>query len=336
MPPSGQPAHVQSVHPYRKLGARRPDLTRPRLHLARYTAPELVAAVPAAVDYLSHVNQWPMYGNDQLGDCTAAAAGHIEEVWSTYGQGQTVTVLDTAIVGFYSACSGYQPGRPDTDQGAGLQECLSYWRATGLGGHQIAAYFSVDPTDHAMIRTALYLFGAVYLGVDLPRIAQAQLDSGLPWDVVGDDGGSDGGHCVHLGAASTTGNYVVTTWGQLQQITPAWWGRYVTEAWAPVSTEWVRNGLSPAGLDVATLNHDFAELTGQQGPFSPSVVPPPAPVPAPSPVPEPAPPPKPTLAHDPADVEFSLALRVWLGHRHRGASHALVRAGATWLTEKHL
>ena len=48
-----------------------------------------------------------------------------------------------------------------------------------------------------------------------------------------------------------------------------------------IDLDWVRaNGTSPAGFDIARLNNDYANLTGQQGPFP---VPPPAPEPTSTP-----------------------------------------------------
>jgi hypothetical protein len=345
---SEQPTYVQSTHPHRKLGALPPDPNRPRLYLSRYADPELVAAVPNGIDYLSHMPDWGMYSNDQIGSATAAAAGHIEAVWASYGQGRKVIVPEAAVVEFYARCSGYAPGLPASDRGARLQDCLAQWRRPpGLGGHTIAAYFAVDPQDTAMVRAALYLFGALYVGVALPKVAQGQLDAGLPWDVVEDDGGEDGGHCVHLGAASRGGNYAVTTWGRVQQVTPAWWRRYVVEAWAPVSTTWVQAGLSPAGLDAATLNHDFTALTGEVGPFPPSIVPPTPAAALDSTRGRHAGPPTPPgltpAAADPAtevddiDVELATALRRWLAHHQwTSTSRALAATAVRWLTARNL
>ena len=39
---------------------------------------------PPAVDYLTKVPSYPMYSNDTLGDCVAAAAGHMIESWTEY------------------------------------------------------------------------------------------------------------------------------------------------------------------------------------------------------------------------------------------------------------
>jgi hypothetical protein len=353
---SEQPAHVQSVHPRRKLGALPPDSTKPRLYLARYTASELVAAVPNGIDYLSHIPTWGMYDNDTIGDATAAAAAHIEAVWSSYGQGQSASVPEAAVLDFYSACSGYLTRFPATDQGARLQDVLKHWRrAPGLGGRTIAAFFAVDPGNEEMVRAALYLFGALYVGVVLPRVAHTQCDAGQPWDVVDDDGGEDGGHCVHLGAASRTGNYKVTTWGQVQEITPAWWRRYVVEAWAPVSTTWVRAGLSPAGLDAETLNRDFTALTGEPGPFPPSVIPPRlASAPPAEPTEATGPPSGPTspIAAPPvpsprdgpdddpeweADLDLADELRRWLGHHQWSrVSRSLASMAVSWLRARNL
>jgi len=351
---SEQPTHVQSVHPHRKLGALPGNPSQPRLYLDHYLASELVSAVPNEVDYLSHIPSWAPYGNDRVGNATAAAAAHIETVWASYGQGRSVVVPEAGVMEFYSKCSGYVPAFPGSDRGARLQDCLAQWQRTGVGGHQIAAYFEVEPADAALVRTALYLFGALYVRVALPRAAHYQLDAGQPWDVVADDGGEDGGgHCVHLGAAFKDGNYGVTTWGRVQEITPAWWARYVTEVWAPVSTTWVQAGLSPAGLDTVALNQDFETLTGRPGPFPPSIVPPTASV-----VPvmsrgrhEAATGPSAVAVMDPetdqvetarpavsdADRQLAIALRRWLTHHQwTAASREFAKAAVTWLTARNL
>jgi hypothetical protein len=349
---SEQPPHVQSVHPQRRLGALPEKPSQPRLYLDHYLASELVAAVPNGIDYLSHIASWQTYGNDRVGNSTAAAAAHIETVWASYGQGRSVVVPEAAVMEFYAKCSGYVPAFPASDRGARLQDCLGQWQRTGLGGHQIAAYFEVEPSDPALVRTALYLFGALYVRVALPRVAHHQLDAGQPWDVVADDGGEDGGgHCVHLGAAFKDGNYGVTTWGRVQEVTPAWWGRYVTEVWAPVSTTWVQAGLSPAGLDTVALNQDFETLTGRPGPFPPSIVPPPTstvpvmnrgrheaatgPSVAVDPETDPVAATNPTPSD--ADVQLANALRRWLTHHQwTAASRALAKAAVDWLTARNL
>lgn len=313
-----------------KLGRRppHPETTHPRLHLGHFLQAEALPQVPDGIDWLSRVADWPMYLNDQLGCCTVSAAGHMEEAWSAFGQGHTVEIGDQDVLAAYEAVGGYRPGDPSTDQGAVMQDVLNYWRTTGIGSHKILAFAQVDVANLAEVYAALYLFGAVYVGVNLPQSAMDQFDAGRPWTVVGDDGGILGGHAIHLGLRNGAALEVVT-WGRVQGLDEGWWRRYAEEAWVVADQDWITaSGGSPEGLDVAALNAAFTEIThGEPGPF----VAPPAPNPTPSPTP---PPPSPTP--DPADVALAEAFRTgnWIGRHHHGDNHTVAMAGEAWLAAK--
>jgi len=294
-----------------KLGRLKPHdpATHPRLRLGNYLT--AYPAAPALVDYISAVNAWPMYGNDTIGDCTVAAAGHMIQAWTRYGQGATVTISEADVIAAYSAVSGYVPGRPSTDQGAVMQDVLSYWRKTGIGGHKILGYAEVDLRNAAELKAAMDLFGHVYLGINCPDTALDQFDDGQPWDV---ESGAEieGGHAIDWGYAETGANHEVITWGAVEEMTPAFLAKYGEEAWVVLSQEWINAaGSNPEGLNVAALNADFTAMTGQPGPFPVQPEPspePPAPIPQPVPVP-PSPGPDPSVA---ADVALADAVRAWL------------------------
>lgn len=334
-----QPAHVQTSHPGRKLGRLAPhsELTHPRLRFEEFLTPGYALAVPAVVDYLGEVTTWPMYGNDTLGDCTAAAAGHQREAWTRYGQGATTVTTDADVLAFYELCSGYIPGQPSTDNGAVMQDCLNIWRRTGLAGDKILAFFEINPKNLAEVKTAAWLFGGCYVGVNLPSSALDQFDAGQPWDYVPTaDNTIEGGHCVHLGGVDSSGLMKVTTWGHTQLVTQAWWNQFVEECWAPVSQDWIKNNTSPEGLDTAALNAQFQQLTGQPGPFPPPPAPtptPPAPTPTP-PAPTPAPTPPPTPAPPLVSVaDQALAAAIpesWLDGRHIANNAAVQTALKEW------
>lgn len=301
-----QPEHVQTSYADRKLGLlpkHTDETAHPRLKLAEFLTPGYT--VPPVVDYAAQVTSWPVARNDVLGDCTAADACHGIQVWSTYGQGATVTPSDADVVAFYSGSTGYNPVDPSTDRGGNMQDVCNYFLKTGMAGHTIAAFFSVDPAQPDHLRAALWLFGGVSAGFPFPSSAMAQFDAGQPWDVV--DGATiEGGHDVLLVGMTAGGNYRVVTWGKVQEVTPAFWAKYMAdptsgEAWARVSLEWVRNNGTPEGLSADAVNAAFQQLTGRPGPF-------PAPVQAPPP-PQPAPVPHP--AHDPADVRLAHEMYVW-------------------------
>jgi len=297
-----------------KLGrtAPHPEATHPRLRLG--DALTSYPPAPSVVDYIGKVADWPMYGNDQLGDCTCAAIAHMLEAWTAYGQGSTVRVTDGDVVKLYEAVGGYRPGDPSTDQGANMQDVLAHMRKTGIAGHKILAFASVDIHNAAELAAAMALFGHIYVGVNLPNNAQDQFGHGEPWSVQPDDGGIEGGHAICWGYAAKGENNKVITWGAVQEATPAWFNTYVEEAWIVISQEWINKvGENPEGIDLAKLGAAFTAMTGEASPFRPASQP--APV-------------------DPADTALVAALTPWLGARHVGINAAAAHDVLIWMAAR--
>lgn len=298
-----------------KLGKLPPNLSAPRLMLAPHltTAPE----TPRVADYLSLVPSWPMYGNDRYGDCVFAMVGHFTQAATRYGEGAEERMTTTQVLNAYSAVTGFDPADPDTDRGTVMQDAMTYWRKTGVGGHKIRAFASVNPTNHAELRAAVQIFGAALIGFNFPSFAWDQFDQGRPWDVSTSSLDIEGGHAVHVGAYDADDRMVtLTTWGTTQQMTYDFWDRYVDEVWVVITDEWLNalNGKSPTGLDLYGLGEDFAALTGDANPF-------PAPVPTP---------PAPTM-----DDVLAVAAVEWLKVRHRTANNvAFEKAVKLWLAER--
>lgn len=254
----------------RRLGRLTPHspLTHARMSLEPLLIDGYAALVPATVDWMSDLSTWPMYGNDRLEDCTAAMAGHAEEVWSIYGQSSLVLVTEQAVIDLYSAGSGYTPADPSTDRGAVMQDILNAWRKTGLGGHHIDAFAELDPRNKTACKAALYFFGTLGIGVNYPKSADKAFMAHTTWDYLpGADNEIIGGHAMHVGAVSSSGLWDASTWGHRQSITSAWWDAYVEEVWVPISREWIRSGVTPAGIKIDAANAAFTELTKQPGPF---------------------------------------------------------------------
>jgi hypothetical protein len=299
---------------------------RPRLMLGPALQLEALPPVPAVVDELTRVADWPMYLNDRIGDCTIAAVGHMIEATTTYGRGTTVKITDDDVVTAYSAVSGYDPKTGANDNGAVMQDVLDYWRKVGIGGHRILAFAELDVRDLSQVAAALYLFGHVYTGLLVPKSAEDQFDTGRKWTVVTDDGGIQGGHAVDLGYRDTTALAVVT-WGSTQLLDPGFWAKYMEEAWVVIDQDWIdATGGSPPGLDTAQLNAAFTAIThGQPGPFpvQPTPTPPPAP-PGPGPV------------ADTADRQLVADLTHWLGEHHIGDNAHAQAAVKRWKVRKGL
>lgn len=283
------------------LGRLPNDPTKPRLKLASFL--DTSTDAPASADWLSKITDWPMYGNDTVGDCTCAAAGHMIEQWSGYAS-SVQEITEDAVMSAYSAVSGYNPNTGANDNGAVMQDVLDYWRKNGIGGHKILAFAEVNVSDLNECRLAVAEFGTIYLGINFPASAMDQFNEGKPWDVVR---GSqiEGGHAINAGWYDATSNtWKVVTWGQVQEMTQAFFDKYVEEAWVIATEDWVgSDGKVPTGVDVAALGKQFTGLTGEDSPFP---APSPEPTPQPQPTPDPEPTPEPT-PEPPNDVDTELA-----------------------------
>lgn len=236
------------------------DTSRHALRLEDYVAASGLPTAPLEVDRASKVASWPVYGNDTIGDCTCAAAGHMIQAWTAYA-GTEVTLPQSDIITAYSAVSGYDPSTGANDNGAQLQDVCKYWQQTGVGGHKIAGYAALgDPTDLDLLRGVLSVFGAVYVGINCPESAQTQFGQVWEWEP---SSPIDGGHaiCLQQTVTDETGIMHFVTWGALQKATTAFVEHYVEEAWAVVSQDWVRaNGTTIEGLDLAQLLADMKDV----------------------------------------------------------------------------
>lgn len=238
------------------------------LSIEKYVDLAVLPELPDSADYSSGIGLWPMYGNDKLGDCTAAAAGHMVTAW-THAIGAEHTIDDSDVEELYwrTGNPSSDIGEPggETDTGRVELDVLNYWRHTGIGADKIGAYAGVAPGEVEHVKATVWLFGGAYIGVALPLTAQHQ----QVWDVDGnpDDDhtpayrGSWGGHAVNVVAYDPEGVTVVT-WGALQKMTWAFWHAYVDEAYAVLSPDFFKDGVSLEGFDVATLQADLAAVTG--------------------------------------------------------------------------
>jgi hypothetical protein len=229
------------------------------LRLERYVDRAQLPTPPPALDLTTHVRAWPMYRNDRIGDCTTAAAGHMIEAWSAAARGRAVEVPETAVVNAFEHVKIVDPATGE--EGAVELDVLKYWRKIGIGRHRIGAFARVGVHDHVLVRTAAWLFGGVYIGIQLPVTAQTQ----RVWDWTGALSGdarpgSWGGHAVDV-VRYDARSLTVVTWGRLKEMTWSFWERYVDEAWAAISADFLNDGRAPNGLDLTTLRNDLALVT---------------------------------------------------------------------------
>ncbi len=222
---------------------------------------------PASFDLTTKVKSpWGMMDNDQIGDCTCAAAGHLIMEWTANAGKKMIVPTNKQIVAAYSAVTGYNPTTGANDNGAVELDVLNYWRQSGIAGHKIGAYVALEPSNHNHIMDAVYMFEGCYIGVQLPISAQAQTQNHQPWSVppggtTGDGKpGSWGGHAIPAVAYDSRGVTVVT-WGALQTMTWTFWEAYCDEAYAILSTDYLDDKRhAPQGFSMAELQSDLVDL----------------------------------------------------------------------------
>jgi hypothetical protein len=249
-----------------KLGKHTPKIDSRTLQFGTYLTKAL-APPPPAVDYTRPVTKWPMMGNDQYGDCTCAAAGHMIEEW-TANTGREVILPDQQILQAYDY---FSHGNPDA--GANMLDVLNYWRKTGIGGDKIMAFAHLEPQNDVQVQDAVSIFGNCYIGLALPDFTVEPGTDFLktPWLVP--PGGPVGharpnpnnGHCVPAVAYDRRSLYVVT-WGALKSMSWQFYDAYADEAFAVLSTDWINKKLkvAPPGFDLATLTQDLEQVGRMQ------------------------------------------------------------------------
>ena len=247
--------------PY-QLGKHPPVFDDRTLRFSDYLTPALPTP-PNSVDYYQKVPSWPMYYNNQYGDCTCAAAGHMIQNW-TASAATEVTPPDQTVLAFYE----HFVGTPAPDAGCNMLSVLKYWRTAGLDRHKVRAFTSLELQDHSQAESAVSLLGGIYIGVELPDFAVVQGADWLtiPWVVP--PGGPVGnaapdphnGHCIPAVGYDAEQLWIVT-WGSLKSMSWGFYDAYADESYAVVSTDFIgTSGVSPEGFNLAALENDLAQL----------------------------------------------------------------------------
>jgi hypothetical protein len=149
--------------------------------------------------------------------------------------------------------------------------------ATGKGfadGSKILGWVSLDPLDRNMIKTAIYLFGNVWIGLQLPNswvsnwpigpAAGAAYD-GFVWSGTGEATNLD--HAIDAHGYDAAG-LKISNWGSIGSMTWAAFEYYVGptgvagEAYTFITQDHIKRGqaLSPTGFDWGALMAHFNSI----------------------------------------------------------------------------
>jgi hypothetical protein len=237
---------------------------------------------------------YPIYRNDQAGDCVAAAIPHTFQTicaqlglpWTDWTDDQVLKLYQTQNPGFRSWADAGGPN----DGGMVIQTCLEYLIAQG----EILAFGKIDHTDPEEMRAAIYLGLAIVTGETLDVAQQTQtvwsFHKSAEW----------GGHCTCTVGYPGSTRQTCVTWGELVDMTESFIAHQLDEAWFVLTQAHVDHAAFRQHFDLAGFAAAVSQITGGKVVVPVPAPQPPSPGPAPAPGPAPGPPPSP--AGPPADV----------------------------------
>lgn len=250
-----------------KLGktAARPDAVT--FKLSSYLDKSVLPTIPKAVGHSAVLpRDLGMLGNDQYGDCVWAGAAHETMLWNGIAS-KRVSFSDSAVLSDYSEVTGFSVYEPNSDQGTDMKDAASYRRKTGVVDdlgmrHKVDAYLALTPGDVNELRAAIYLFGAVGVGVLFPDYWMDQFNAGKEWTYRKVAKPNAGHYIPAFASASPRGAITVATWGRLQKMSAKAYETFNDESIAYVSLEMLNaSGKSLEGFNIAQLRTDLAAIT---------------------------------------------------------------------------
>lgn len=243
-----------------KLGRKAIKTDSRTLKLSPYM--KALAPPPVSVDWTKGIKSWGMMLNDTLGCCTIAGVGHATQVFSAE-TGQEITVPDSVVLQYYEKWDGYVNGDASTDNGGIELDVLTNWKAQGFNGHTLLAFADPTVSNHAEVMQGINLFGGAYIGMNVPNyIVSNSPDIPTVWEIptARQDATIEGGHCVFVCGYNSFGVTFIS-WGQLYQMSWAYWDMFVDEAHCLLSQDWINaKGVDVQGFALAQLQADLSEI----------------------------------------------------------------------------
>ena len=206
---------------------------------------------PKVFDYGPLVSLYPMALNNELGDCTIAGIIHLLQIY--YAElGETfVYPGDDIVRSTYEGLTGGQ------DSGLVELNVIKTWMDTGLFNTKIVASVPINPKDEAEMRVGTYLFGGVYLGLEMPNNADQQFENNEPWHLTIPRAPIAGGHCVIATGCNRDGINLIT-WGKETTMTWDFWDTYGSEAHVAIPEVFVEADHGPLhNFDILQLQTDL-------------------------------------------------------------------------------
>lgn len=254
-----------------RLGKRPAKPKSVQLRMASYFK---LAELPVPPDHFRYPNppKWIDYGNSDYGDCVWSGAANETTLWELEG-GEPLPVFTVAnILSDYSAVTGFDPAKEDTDKGTDIGDAFAYRRKTGIVDasgkrHKVDAYCKIRLRNEKYLKASMWLFGSVGLGFRFPDYAMKQFDSGKVWDIKSSGGKVTGGHYVPAVGIAPNGNIICVSWGKEVEMTIPFYTEFADEVSAALDIERLdkKTMLSPENFDKARLTEDLRTVSSGWG-----------------------------------------------------------------------
>lgn len=248
-----------------KLGKKPARPGAVKLRLNDYLIKSQIPLMPKTFGFeqLFKPKAWGMLGNEKYGCCYFASGAH-QTMLINKACGVDIQFTEANVLSDYGAATGFDPAKPDTDQGTDMQQGAKYRQQIGLADstgkrHKIGPYAAIEPGNLEEHYYGLFLFDVVDIGIEFPDYAMDQFNAGKPWSVVKGGTTPRDGHAIPLVARRSKIECV--TWGQLQGMTLGFFKKYNDESIVYLSDEMLKEGKTVRGFDLAALQQDYKALT---------------------------------------------------------------------------
>ena len=244
-----------------KFGKKAPKRSLRTLHFGNYGVASKIP-FPQKVAWERAEISSDALGNMEYGDCAEAAPARAIMNMTMVANWTKPTVIVTAqVLKAYADITGFDPAKPETDAGTNMLDVCSYMKYTGIADFTFDGYVQLDTQNIDQIRAAIWTFGWVYAGMNVPTKLIASLNRGTVPDVWRfDELGADVSGEGHAIGMFGYGRYGMgfNSWGQWLHMDNDFWLNNVDEAYAFVSKAWLKqSGVSPSGFDYQGLLNDL-------------------------------------------------------------------------------
>lgn len=226
-----------------------------------------LTALPTPPDHFRHDTPptWLELANKKYGNCVFVGAANESRLWEHEGGMPVPEFTVENVLSDYSAVTGFDRNRPDTDKGTDMGQACSYRRRVGVidargNRHKIDAYAWLRLGNLTALKVALWMFPGLGLGFKFPDYGMKQYDANKPWDI--QSGSTIGGHYVPAVGWTPEGNIICVSWGREQLMAPPFYLKYADEVTICIDLDRMskQTNLTPENFNEQRLREDLEHV----------------------------------------------------------------------------